>query len=1092
MSLATSEPTATKFLHRFEHVCASIRRFQVALGLCWTLLAAVLGFTLLTVADFFFELPWLMRAAGLIACGVVTLATLGFKVFAPLRWWTKPRTAIEIESRFPQLGQRVRTVVQYAGLSYDILSTEGAAPSLVEALERDTDIQVEPLALDRMVRWRPAWTIAAVAAVPSLFLLFAAGRSPQWRLALDRALLGRCPYTTISVTPQNALVDQGGSVPLAVELHGRLRREVVLYTRAVEEPEGAWKATELESPDRGPAWKRVGKLEKVEKPLDYRVVAGKSSSPVYRIDVRYPLALKAFEVSLEPPSYTGVQTTTVKGGDLRVIEGSEATFELAFDARAVEAALVLFDPAVRRKKDKAPPPQVIPLKSSGETYTGRLKLEKGLEYEIDARTADGRLFPRNRYKIEVSEDRAPRVAFERPDEAIEVNPVAEILTRIRVVDDFGLSRAGIVFQFNNGDEQTLIVKDFKAGAAQSRTTSAALEELLLLEKLAASPTDSLVYYAFAEDHRPAGPRRTETDLRYIDIRPFKREYKLGESGDGEEGDGELASLSELIARQRFNLNRATRLAKHKLADKTYGDDPLKIASFEETLVELTRELTRGIEGIVGERVEPLHAAEESMLAAVGVLDHGQNEHAPDHMGSALRHLVSARNTLRITIGMASAAARQAMRGYDRMQRQKIRRPKKAQEEAEEIAEQIEQAAEDEDFVYATLGAVLSDQERGKASAAEENADSEPKADKRREATARQEQIVDKLAELEERLKKLETSSGLAKVRMANASEAAQKAKGALARGNTSEASQSAKTAAAKLHELARQVKGELALEVAGELAMARDLADEMAQKEGEFGEMPEEAPASGAASGQGQDKGAAGNAGSGKAGRGSGRALTAAEQLEQLDEAAKTLEQWMKDASLSAEGDPADRIRELVEQSEATRVVESTRRIGELYAAGQKPQARRDAKKLSRSLEVLARQLDSLYRAIIAPELASLLDIDKRVTEFSDELKHAQPGENPAEWRRLAEALTRDLEKAGFTESARALSDLVAASGNGGNLGPASLLTTLSSVSATLQNKIQELLLKDMISARDEATPPAFKELVERYYEVLSTTTNRQ
>ena len=55
--------------------------------------------------------------------------------------------------------------------------------------------------------------------------------------------------------------------------------------------------------------------------------------------------------------------------------------------------------------------------------------------------------------------------------------------------------------------------------------------MLLLEKLAASPTDSLTYYAFAEDNYPAGPRRTETDLRYIDIRPFKREYKLGESGD---------------------------------------------------------------------------------------------------------------------------------------------------------------------------------------------------------------------------------------------------------------------------------------------------------------------------------------------------------------------------------------------------------------------------------------------------------------------------------------------------------------------------------------------------------------------------------
>ena len=37
-----------------------------------------------------------------------------------------------------------------------------------------------------------------------------------------------------------------------------------------------------------------------------------------------------------------------------------------------------------------------------------------------------------------------------------------------------------------------------------------------------------------------------------------------------------------------------------------------------------------------------------------------------------------------------------------------------------------------------------------------------------------------------------------------------------------------------------------------------------------------------------------------------------------------------------------------------------------------KPDARRDAKELSRSLAMLARQLDALYRGIIAPNSPSL------------------------------------------------------------------------------------------------------------------------
>ena len=64
----------------------------------------------------------------------------------------------------------------------------------------------------------------------------------------------------------------------------------------------------------------------------------------------------------------------------------------------------------------------------------------------------------------------------------------------------------------------------------------------MLEKLAATPTDSLTYYAFAEDNYPGRRKRTETDLRYIDIRPFKREYKLADSAAPDmEGKDEFAT-----------------------------------------------------------------------------------------------------------------------------------------------------------------------------------------------------------------------------------------------------------------------------------------------------------------------------------------------------------------------------------------------------------------------------------------------------------------------------------------------------------------------------------------------------------------------
>jgi len=521
------------------------------------------------------------------------------------------------------------------------------------------------------------------------------------------------------------------------------------------------------------------------------------------------------------------------------------------------------------------------------------------------------------------------------------------------------------------------------------------------------------------------------------------------------------------------------------------------------------------------------------------------------MGDALRHLIEARNSLRIYIGQ-DAEARKAMRGFDRTQAQKIRKPKKDQEEAEEIADQIEQLAQDEDFVYATLSAVMLEQQEGegevktgdqpkadeekdaekkmeqaekkdeakkatkspkgakgtKGSGAgqgkgkdgekgepdDEDKDGEPQKNKRREATERQEKIVDKLRELEEKLKKLEAASDLAKARMASAAETAEKASGALARGNTNEATENAKAGAAKLHELARQIKGELAREVATELAMARDLADELSEREAELGQMPGATPESGGEQGDKDGKDTASKPGKGKGSAGGWGDLTEAEQLERLKEAGKTLEHWLKDASLGAEGESAQRIRELIEESEVTRVVDRMERIGELYLGEQKREARRDAQELSRILEMLARQLDVLYRGIVAPELAKLVDLDRRVAELIERLKTAKSDVEIAEWHRLADALVRDLEKAGLTVSARALADSLRGAGDivGHHNGTVGYTTALTSISVFLQGKIQELILKDMVSARDEATPPAFKELVERYYEVLSKTGSSQ
>jgi hypothetical protein len=70
------------------------------------------------------------------------------------------------------------------------------------------------------------------------------------------------------------------------------------------------------------------------------------------VRVRYPLAIRSFEVALEPPAYTGTKPGTIKGGDIHAIAGTAATFRIAFDATPAEASLVLTDPSARDKGRK--------------------------------------------------------------------------------------------------------------------------------------------------------------------------------------------------------------------------------------------------------------------------------------------------------------------------------------------------------------------------------------------------------------------------------------------------------------------------------------------------------------------------------------------------------------------------------------------------------------------------------------------------------------------------------------------------------------------------------------------------------------------
>ena len=129
------------FVRRFDAVRSAVLRMRIVHGLCWTTFIALCALLTLAAADYVWELPRSVRATGLAVAIALTLLVASVGGVRAVLQWSRSRTARELECQFPQLGQRVRTIVQFSGHDPEEVLHEGVRPELVTALEEETDLR---------------------------------------------------------------------------------------------------------------------------------------------------------------------------------------------------------------------------------------------------------------------------------------------------------------------------------------------------------------------------------------------------------------------------------------------------------------------------------------------------------------------------------------------------------------------------------------------------------------------------------------------------------------------------------------------------------------------------------------------------------------------------------------------------------------------------------------------------------------------------------------------------------------------------------------------------------------------------------------
>jgi hypothetical protein len=473
-----------------------------------------------------------------------------FLVFPLSRRLSDSDIALYIETHEPSLQAALLSAVEYDSRA------DGNAPGLVRRLLRQAVERARAVEDGRRIERKPLrWLPAALTGSVAILVLAALFGPPFLRNAL-RVLLtpwsdaeAAAPYAVI-VEPGNTVVARGGDLKIVARLRGFESDQVLLNVRMADSTPsaaGQWEAASMG--EGGSPGEFTAQLFDLEEPAEYYVEANGIRSPVFRLEVRDLPYTKSIDLEYHFPAYTGLAVQRIQGGgDIAALRGTRVTVRVTPTMPSAGGELVV----------EGRPPIALVAGDSG-TLSAELTVQGNGFYHIELLGMDGtRVRASLDYVIESIGDQPPLVEIVRPGRDTRVTSLEEVFIEARGEDDFGVHRLELVYSVNGGAEKTV---ELKGAGSGSRLKEVSAGHTLYLEEFELEPGDVLSYYARATDANPyGGPGSAATDIYFLQVRPFDREYREaeqagmpgGQQGDSPEG---LSEQQREIVSATFKANR---------------------------------------------------------------------------------------------------------------------------------------------------------------------------------------------------------------------------------------------------------------------------------------------------------------------------------------------------------------------------------------------------------------------------------------------------------------------------------------------------------------------------------------------------------
>jgi hypothetical protein len=457
-----------------------------------------------------------------IALFLAVAAGISFGLAVPLLRLNRRRIPRLAEQQVPGFQQRLLTITERPDTANPF--TELVAEDALKLARENEPERLSPIR--RLLAFAGS---SAVAAGVLLWLIVAGpgywgyGASLLWTGTGNAA---KRPLYDIAVKPGNATIRRKSDQRISAQLLGFSAHNVKLFAKYGSALK--WDETAMQPKSDGAGYQFL--FAGLSEPVEYYVQADAAQSKHFTINVKDLPSVRRVKVGLHYPAGLGLRDEVQDpGGDVRAVEGTDATISIMTDRHLDRGQLVLEDGT------KLPLSQ-----SDGAWLSAQLKIQKDGSYHVVALDGGDAVRISDDFFIEARKDQPPTVKISRPGHDAHVSPIEEVPVTVEASDDFGLENLELRYSVNGGGEQTVPL------LKQKGIKEATGKHTLYLEDFKVVPGDLVSFYATARD---AG-KTSRSEIMFATAEPFDFKFSQSQQMGGGGGLGMGQQDSNISERQK--------------------------------------------------------------------------------------------------------------------------------------------------------------------------------------------------------------------------------------------------------------------------------------------------------------------------------------------------------------------------------------------------------------------------------------------------------------------------------------------------------------------------------------------------------------